>query len=239
MAKRKLQDLLFLDIETAGQWEHFSQMPERFQALWNHKSKLLNPEADPAIWYREKGAIYAEFGRVVCISLGWLEKKDDTNSWEWKVSSISGESEFEILDDFLKLLDSRPRINNTVLCAHNGKEFDFPYLCRRMTIHALEIPALLYYPGRKPWEVPHLDTMEWWKFGDRKSYTSLETLAAVLDLPAPKQDMNGAMVHQAFYAGESERIQQYCENDVRTTAEVFLHLINRPVLTQEKAIFSN
>ena len=123
---------------------------------------------------------------------------------------------------------------NLHLCAHNGKEFDFPYLCRRLLINGLPVPSHLQIAGKKPWEINHLDTMELWKFGDYKSHTSLNLLAAIFDLPTPKNDLDGSKVKDVYYQDKDlNRIAKYCENDVVTTAQILLRYKGLPVIPQE------
>jgi predicted PolB exonuclease-like 3'-5' exonuclease len=225
--QEQLENILFLDIETASNVAGYEAMSERMQALWDKKSKRYERDydepTDSATIYRDKAAIHAEFGRVVCISCGYLRFGEDGNA-VLKMRSFWGEDEQKLLADFADNVNkfcSRP---GRLLAAHNGKEFDFPYLGRRYLINGLAVPYVLRVQGKKPWETAFVDTMELWKFGDFKSYTSLETLAAIFDVPTSKDDIDGSQVSSAYYDGQVERIKTYCEKDVVVTAQVMLRL---------------
>lgn len=216
-------NILFLDIETVSQqptWEH---LDEDWKELWAAKAKSLmrgSTEETAASLY-QKAAIYAEFGKVVCISCGCIQGTGENRKLVLK--SYYGDDEKKLLTDFAAMLQQWSNQPDKYLCAHNGKEFDYPYLCRRMIIHGIELPEALKISGRKPWEIRHLDTMEMWKFGDFKAYTSLKLLAKVLGVPSPKDDIDGSMVHSVYYQEEDlERIVTYCQKDVITLAQVLL-----------------
>ncbi|MFK7970959.1 MAG: ribonuclease H-like domain-containing protein [Bacteroidia bacterium] len=229
--QEQLQNILFLDIETAGNTAKYDELSERMQALWNKKAKRYArdyDEFDPVQIYEDKAAIHAEFGRVVCVSCGYLRFGENGAAPELRMRSFWGEDEVKLLTEFADTLNkfcSRP---GRWVCAHNGKEFDFPYLGRRYLINNLEVPFVLQVQGKKPWETSFIDTMEMWKFGDFKSYTSLETLAAVFDIPTSKDDIDGSQVSSAYYAGEVDRIKVYCEKDVSVTAQVMLRMCGLP-----------
>lgn len=214
----RVENVLFMDIETVPQWAAYADCPENIRQLWNRKVATLpeGREGDPeALWPR--AGIYAEFGRVICISTACIRHGN------LYLRSYRGHDETALLADFAAMLDRSYRKDHHLLCAHNGKEFDFPFLCRRMLINGIGLPAILDTAGLKPWQVRHLDTMELWKFGDRKHYTSLELLAAVFGLPTPKDEISGADVHQVYReAGGLERIVRYCEKDVVTLTGIFL-----------------
>ncbi len=220
-----LTDILFLDIETIPAYPNWAQAPEVEQELWKRKSSSLfrNEERSPEDSY-ERAGIYAEFGKVICISCGRFRNGPQNEPARLEIRSFIADSESNLLNNFIRHIQkssSRP----LRLCAHNGKEFDFPYLSRRLLINNIELPRLLDNAGKKPWEIPHFDTLELWKFGDYKHYTSLETLAHVFGIPSPKTDMNGADVANAWYQdGAIERIRNYCEQDVVTLTHVFLKM---------------
>ena len=218
--KIPLQQILFLDIETVPMTGKFDELPENFRKLWSRKADMLRGEEGKSAEDKfERAGIYAEFGKVVCISVGMFHPKE--REWHFRLKSFFGEDETEVLKGFIDLLNGM-RDKNPYLCAHNGKEFDFPYLARRILINRLKLPALLDVAGKKPWEVPFLDTMELWKFGDYKHYTSLELLAAVFDIPTPKDDIDGSQVAEVYYKDKDlQRIAVYCEKDVLTTARVY------------------
>ncbi|MCI4667879.1 MAG: 3'-5' exonuclease [Bacteroidia bacterium] len=231
----QIENLLFLDIETAPMAPTYEQLDPRMRELWD--SKMLRyqrqePDKDAPQLFLEKAGIHAEFGRVVCISCGYVFFDELTKQPEIKMKSYFGENEKEILTEFSKMVNkftqSKP---GRSLCAHNGKEFDFPYLGRRYVIQGLEIPYVLRTHGKKPWETGFVDTMELWKFGDYKAYTSLNLLSAVLGIPSPKDDIDGSQVRSVFWEErDHERIRVYCEKDVLTTAQVLLRMSLLPLI---------
>ena len=204
-----LEHVLFLDIETVPQHANYKDVPERLKNLWNKKAGFLaRNEESPEELYGRAG-IYAEFGKIVCISVGFI------HSGEIRLKSFYGHNEKELLQGFSELLTGFFGRNDQLLSAHNGKEFDFPYIARRLLINGLPLPHLLDIAGKKPWEIQHLDTMELWKFGDFKNYTSLNLLTAVFDIPSPKDDIDGSMVYSVYYEeNDLQRIMEYCQKDV-------------------------
>ncbi len=230
--KIDLEHILFLDIETVPEEEAYSQLDETKKELWDHKSHYKRTENVSAEEYYENAGIWAEFGKIICISAGYFHFKGSQR--QFRVTSFHGE-EKTILQQFKNLLETHFRHPKYLLCAHNGKEFDFPYIARRMIILGLTVPSKLNLFGKKPWEVPHLDTMELWKFGDFKHYTSLKLMANILGIPSPKEDIDGSMVRQVYYEEKDlERIIHYCERDVITVAQVFLRLRNDEVLPEDQ-----
>ncbi|WP_420321058.1 3'-5' exonuclease [Flagellimonas sp.] len=226
--KLNLEHILFLDIETVPQKSNFSDLDENTQMLWEQKSQYQRKDEISAEDFYDRAGIWAEFGKIICISVGYFTFKGDSRNF--RVTTFSGEEQ-QLLKQFKNLLQEHFSKANHLLCAHNGKEFDFPYIARRMLINGMELPYKLNLFGKKPWEVPHLDTMELWKFGDYKHYTSLKLLAHVLGIPSPKEDMDGSMVKSVFYQdNDLDRIITYCELDVVTTAQVFLKLRNEALL---------
>lgn len=233
-----LERVLVLDIETVSQAPAMNHLDEDWQELWSLKAANLKgaDSATPEELYNRAG-IYAEFGKIVCISVGYFREYGD--HYQFRVKSFFGEDEKLLLEEFAGLLDSRFDNNRFLLAAHNGKEFDFPYLSRRMTIHGRKLPLLLDTPGKKPWEVAHLDTMEIWKFGDFKSYTSLRLLAKVFDVPTPKDDIDGSQVGRVYWEEKNlERIRIYCQKDVITVAQLLLRFMGKRLLTEEEIIFA-
>ena len=204
-----LERVLFLDIETVPQHANYKDVPERLKTLWDKKAGFLaKTEESPEELYGRAG-IYAEFGKIVCISVGFI------HSGEIRLKSFYSHNEKELLQDFSELLTGFFGRNDQLLCAHNGKEFDFPYIARRLLINGLPLPHLLDIAGKKPWEIQHLDTMELWKFGDFKNYTSLNLLTAVFDIPTPKDDIDGSKVYSVYYEeNDLQRIMEYCQKDV-------------------------
>lgn len=233
ISKLSLDNILFLDIETVPQYESFEQLVEIDQQLYADKTKYQRKdEFTPAEFY-DRAGIWAEFGKIVCISVGYFVNRD---SQQFRTRSFTGE-EKHLLEEFSSLLNEHFSHRNHLLCAHNGKEFDFPYIARRMIILGVEIPAKLNLFGKKPWEVPHLDTLELWKFGDYKHYTSLKLLTRILDIPSPKDDIDGSQVRDVFYVDQDiQRIANYCEKDVVAVAQIVLKLRKEPILNDDQII---
>ena len=232
LTKIQLEHILFLDIETVPEHASFGALEQEKQQLWEQKTKYQRKEEFSAEDFYDRAGIWAEFGKIICISVGYFTFKGDLRTF--RVTTFHGE-EKELLVAFKNLLNSHFNQTKHLLCAHNGKEFDFPYIARRMLIHGITLPYKLDLFGKKPWEVPHLDTMELWKFGDYKHYTSLKLMAHVLGIPSPKEDMDGSMVREVYYDDNNlDRIITYCELDVITTAQVFLRLRNDALLSDEE-----
>ena len=229
-----LQNILFLDIETVSQQPSFDQLPEEWKELWTRKAEILlrNKEDETIESIYSRAAIYAEFGKIVCISCGFLQGGGDEKKLVLK--SFYGDDEKTLLRGFSDMLLKWTVESSKFLCAHNGKEFDFPYLCRRMVVNGVTIPTILHLHGRKPWESSHLDTMDLWKFGDFKNYTSLNLLAHTLGAPTSKDDIDGSMVGEVYWReGNLPRIVTYCQKDVITLAQVYLRLYNETLIRPE------
>lgn len=233
--KIDLTKILFLDIETVPEEEHFDQLSPYRKELWAQKSAYQRgDEESPEAFYGSAG-IWAEFGKIVCISVGYFVAQAEERNF--RIKTFFGE-EKKLLLEFKELLDNHFNLRTHVLCAHNGKEFDFPYIARRMIIHSIDLPKNLNLFGEKPWEVPHIDTMNLWRFGDFKHYTSLKLLAEGLGIPSPKDDIDGREVAQVFYVEKNiDRIVTYCEKDVVTIAQVVLRFKNEPLLESEEIIW--
>lgn len=229
-----LINILFLDIETVPQYAHYAQLPDGWKQLWDTKSNSLikyhEGETNETLYPR--AGIYAEFGKIVCISCGIVQ--GNNHQRKMIIKSFAGDDEKKLLQDFIEMLNKWSNGEQKFLCAHNGKEFDFPYLCRRMIIHTLPIPLLLNIAGKKPWEVNHLDTLELWKFGDFKSFTSLALLAHSLGIPTPKDDIDGSMVWKVYWEEKNlQRIVTYCQKDVVTVAQILLRMQGEPLIKEE------
>ena len=225
-----LNQVMVLDIETVPQYPSFQDVPPHFQELWEQKTHYQRNADQSAEEFYERAGIMAEFGKIICISLGIFNTEEETTTL--RIKSFSGDDEKEILLQFSALLNKQAP--TLVFCAHNGKEFDFPYLCRRLLVNRIDIPVQLQLSGKKPWEVNHIDTMELWKFGDYKHFTSLNLLAAILDIPTPKDDINGSQVKQVYYEEKNlARIVTYCQKDVITTAQVLLKFKGMDVIPSE------
>ena len=218
LEKIPLRQILFLDLETVPQMWNWAELPERTKTLWEKKIQNQRKEdISPEEFYYERAGILAEFGKIVCLSCGLV-----IDDQKIRIKSFYGDDEKQILEDFCRLLQSSYFKSDLLLCAHNGKEFDFPFLARRMVINQVKLPKILQMYGKKPWEIPHLDTLELWKFGDYKHYTSLDLLAHLFQLPTPKEDMDGSEVAQTYYEEKNlEKIRKYCEKDVVTLINIF------------------
>ena len=234
ISKLNLEDILFLDIETVPETQHFTDLETTKQELWEHKSQYQRKEEATAEEFYERAGIWAEFGKIICISVGYFNFQGDKRTF--RVTSFYGD-EIKILKDFKNLLIDHFSQAKHLLCAHNGKEFDFPYIARRMIIHGIKLPYKLNLFGKKPWEVPHLDTLELWKFGDYKTYTSLKLLANVLGVPSPKDDIDGSEVYRVYYEENNmDRIIAYCEKDTITVAQILLRLRGDELLDESEII---
>ncbi len=230
--KINIENILFLDIETVPEHANFKELTEEKRVLWEQKTKYQRKEEFTPEEFYDRAGIWAEFGKIICISVGYFVEKG--NAKDFRVTSFYGD-EVNILTDFKKLLHEHFNLTKHLLCGHNGKEFDFPYIARRMLINGIKLPYKLDLFGKKPWEIPHLDTMELWKFGDYKHFTSLKLLANILGIPSPKDDMDGSMVCDVYYKdNDLDRIVSYCELDVVTTAQVFLRLRGDELLTDNR-----
>ena len=232
--KINLEHVLFLDIETVPEEADFNTLGDDKKELWAQKSSYQRKdEITPEAFY-ERAGIWSEFGKIICISVGYFKTQDNLKSF--RVTTFKGE-EAVLLEEFKELLETHFGFAKHMLCAHNGKEFDFPYIARRMIIHRISLPNQLDLFGKKPWEVNHLDTMELWKFGDYKHYTSLKLMANVLGIASPKEDIDGSMVRDVYYKDKDlDRIVRYCELDVITTAQVLLRLRNEALLEDSQVI---
>jgi 3'-5' exonuclease len=223
-----LDNILFLDIETVPMAADYECCPEIFRTLWDRKAALLKSETEntpETLWQR--AGIYAEFGKIICISVAFFNGK------QLRVKSFYSDEEKLLLEEFAEMLNRHYNKEQNLLCAHNGKEFDFPYMARRMLINGIALPLILDMAGRKPWQVQHLDTMELWKFGDYKNYTSLELLAALFNIPTPKDDIKGSDIAQVYWVDHDlERIVKYCQKDVITVAQLILRYQGKPLLKE-------
>ncbi|MBA5792950.1 3'-5' exonuclease [Flavobacterium sp. xlx-214] len=229
-----LPNILFFDIETVPQQEFFSDLPEETQQLYADKTQYQRKDDVTAEEFYERAGIWAEFGKIVCISVGFFTIKNAER--QFRTKSIIGD-EKNLLMEFNQLIQTHFSNPAYVFCGHNIKEFDIPYVCRRMLIHGLPIPEKLQLFGRKPWEIPHLDTLELWKFGDYKHYTSLKLLTSVLGIPSPKEDIDGSEVRNVYYNEKNiNRISKYCERDVVAVAQVFLRLRGDEILNETEIL---
>ncbi len=227
----KNNQILFLDIETVPQFQFYNELKDNWKNLWAKKSSyFLKENETPAdVW--KKAGIYAEFGKIICISVGFITEE------KLRLKSFYGNDERNLLHEFRELTIKYFNKNDKYLCAHNGKEFDYPYIARRMLINGISLPKILDLAGKKPWEIRHLDTLELWKFGDYKHYTSLELLTEIFNIPTPKDDIDGSMVSKVFYEdNDIERIVKYCEKDVLAVVQLFLRYKNQDLILPENII---
>lgn len=232
--KIKLDNILFLDIETVPEQENFNILDEEMQHLWEQKTQYQRKDEYTPEDFYERAGIWAEFGKIVCISVGYFITKGDVR--HFRVTSFFGD-EKKILKDFSNLLNNHFNLTQNVLCGHNAKEFDIPFIARRMIINQIAIPNKLNLFGKKPWEIPHLDTLELWKFGDYKHYTSLKLLTKILGIPTPKDDIDGSQVAHTYYVEKDiDRIVTYCEKDTIAVAQIFLRLRREDLLIEEEII---
>jgi len=233
-----LQKLFLLDIETVPQHPAYQQLSPEWQARWWHKIAKTIPEGmSPEDSYLLKAGILAEFGKIVCISIGCFYQRNNENFL--KIKSIYSHDEKELLYSFLKISNRMcERIEDFQFAGHNIREFDIPYICRRMIINHIPLPQYLCLHNAKPWEVNMLDTLQWWRFGDIKNYISLDLLASVLGVPTSKTDMDGSMVQEVYYKdNDLPRIVEYCQRDVVVVANVLLRFNNMPLLKEENVIY--
>ncbi|GAB3520690.1 3'-5' exonuclease family protein [Emticicia fontis] len=231
---KQLKNILFIDIETVSQEAHFDALDTRLKPLWLKKASYFQntdnlPDEDV---YFKRASIYAEFGKIICIGIGGIYF-DDNDEPTLRVKMIRGESEAEILKQFKTIVEKHKAGSHLMLCAHNGKEFDFPYICRRMLVHGMALPKVLQVSGKKPWEIPHLDTLDLWKFGDYKHYVSLDLLALIFDIPDSENEASGDQINQIYYIEKDmARIERYCANDVKVLAQLYMKMNNWSLINE-------
>lgn len=226
-------NVLFLDIETVPQYPDYNSVPDKFKEFWDYKSKYFREEDQEAADVYQRAGIYSEFGKIICISVGIIVIKE--NKKAFRLKSFYGDDEADLLTEFAGMLEKYHSSNKDLqLCAHNGKEFDFPYIARRMLINGVKLPKILDIAGKKPWEVMFLDTMELWKFGDYKNYTSLNLLTHIFNIPTPKDDIDGSMVANVYWVdNDLKRIVKYCEKDVLAIAQLLLKYKGEDLISDE------
>jgi len=237
LADIKIKNILFLDIETVPCSPTFEDLDITFQTLWAEKTTWQRKEEySPSEFYKLKAGVMAEFAKIICISVGYLFIDKGEN--HFRIKSFYGDDEKQIISDFNDLLNDQFNKKQHQLCAHNGKEFDFPFIARRTLINGLKLPKLLDIAGKKPWEVNHLDTMELWKFGDYKHYTSIKLLAALFDISTPKDDIDGSQVAGVYWKEKDlERIKIYCQKDTLTVAQLLLKYKGEDLISENNIEF--
>ena len=231
-----LDEILFLDIETVPQSPGFDQLDATTQTLWEEKSRYIRERKEIGLEesYFEAG-IQAEFGKIICVGLGYFSQR--MGEVVFRVTTLHGHDEHHVLQELANMLDERCPKPFRYLCAHNGKEFDFPYICRRMLVNGIKLPNTLQIAGKKPWEINHLDTMELWKFGDYKHYTSVKLLAHIFGIPTPKDDISGADVRRVYYEeNDIDRIAEYCKKDVISMARIFQRYVGKSFISDDAVI---
>ena len=235
----QLKDILFLDIETIGCVEHYSKLDERLKTQWARKTTFIKKEegqTDEDLFHQRAG-IYAEFGKIIVVAVGKYTENEKGEPG-LRLKYYAEHDELKMLVEFKALLEKQDP--NTKLCAHNGKEFDFPYLSRRMLINGISLPQTLNHAGKRPWEVPHLDTMEMWKFGDYKHYTSLDLLTAIFNIPSSKGVMDGSKVNSVYYQEKDlKKIAEYCVRDVVAIAQLYLKMRGMDIIPEENIVQAN
>ncbi|MBL4861652.1 MAG: 3'-5' exonuclease [Crocinitomicaceae bacterium] len=238
LEKVQLDKVLFLDIETVPQVYEFENLEDKSRELFQAKTRYQqNDEKSFSQLYDERGGIFAEFGKIVCISVGFVNTT--STGKKIRMKSFYHDDEETLLKQFKALLDEHYNTPYSILCGHNAKEFDFPYICRRMLINGMKLPDTLDIAGKKPWEISHLDTMELWKFGDFKAYTSLALLCHVFNIPTPKDDISGADVARVYYEEKDlERIKVYCEKDVVALIQLFVRLRGDNLVEESEIYYS-
>jgi len=237
MQQIALNHLLFIDIETVSQQANYDQLNEEWAALWEEKvQRTLPVDTTAAEFYPQRAAIMAEFGRIVCISIGYFRK--DGTQWQFRIKSFSNAAEKDLLQSFLETVTQMEAVqNNWSFCGHNIKEFDIPFICRRLLINGISIPPYLDFQNMKPWETNIIDTFQYWRFGDYKNYTSLQLMAAALGVPSSKGDIDGSKVGEVYWKDKDlQRIVTYCEKDVQATANIVLRLKQLPLLEAEQVV---
>lgn len=231
MQNIRLDSILLIDIETVPQYASFNDMDDNWKTLWEEKTLRSLPEATtPSEFYPQRAGVMAEFSKIVCISVGYFKKEND--AYQLRIKSFYGDDEKQLLKDFLVLLQqAEANSNRWSFTGHNIKEFDIPFICRRLIVHSLHIPPALDFQNMKPWETNIIDTFQYWRFGDYKHYTSLKLLAATLGIPSPKDDIDGSMVGEVYWKENNiERIVTYCQKDIVTTGNIVLRFKNMPLL---------
>ncbi len=221
---QSLKNTLFIDIETISGTQHFSELNERMQAQWRRKANFIDNKTllSEEEMYFERAGIYAEFGKIIAIGIGFIHENEE-KELSLKVKCFAGDDEKNVLEDFKLLLEKKFNAKKLVLCAHNGKEFDFPYICRRMLVNQIKLPETLQLSNKKPWEIIHKDTLEMWKFGDKKHYISLELLASLFNIQSSKQILSGDKVNETYYRENNlALIEEYCIEDIIVLAQLYL-----------------
>lgn len=235
--KIETSSLIFIDIETVSSGKTFEDLPEEWKALWEKKfSKSLPDDTSIELYYQQRAALYAEFSRIVCISFGYYNGYRHEQTL--RIKSLCGDNEKELLTDFRDIISGFEKHHkNWIFAGHNIKDFDLPFLSRRLIINSLMLPRSMDFYNLKPWEYHVVDTMNIWRFGDFRHFTSLELMAVSLGIPSPKSDIDGSQVAEIFWQKDFSRIVEYCQRDVLTVANIIRRLNNQPALTDSQIEF--
>lgn len=232
-----LENLILIDIETVPQHPDFDLLNEEWKQLWQEKTQRSLPDfTTPAEFYPQRAGVMAEFAKIICISMGYFTKQG--NALQLRLKSFYGDDEKVLLQSFVTVLNQVETKNNKwSFAGHNIKEFDIPFICRRLLVNSLPIPAYLDFQNMKPWDTNMVDTFQYWRFGDYKNYTSLKLLAAAMGVPSPKDDIDGSMVADVYWKEKNlERIVTYCLKDVVTTGNIILRFKNIELLKEEQVV---
>jgi len=232
-----VEEVLFLDIETVPSVPEYKELSENWQKLWEHKMQFKIDGGDTAEVLYERAGIYAEFGKIVCISAGYVSQKQ--GEYFFRVKSFYDDDERKLIQNFFNALEQLSRAGKRRLCGHNGQEFDFPYIARRALVHGLRLPKIFDIAGAKPWEVKDMliDTLQLWKFGDYKHYTSLSLLCELFNIPTPKDDIDGSQVAEIYWEkNDLDRIVAYCEKDTLAVANLLLKYKGDKIIPMENLI---
>lgn len=233
----RLEKIIFIDIETVPLFPNYELLSDKWKSLWDKKAGYIAKDDQTSVELYERAGIYAEFGKIVCISLGIIREVEGKRTF--RVKSFIDNDENTLLTNFSELLKQHFRSTDYLLCAHNGKEFDFPYIARRMLVNGIKLPFLLDTAGRKPWEIQHLDTLQLWKFGDYKHYTSLDVLTTLFGIPTPKQEIDGSDIARVYWEDKDlDKIKEYCQRDVVAIAQLILKFRGEDLLNPKAVVYS-
>jgi 3'-5' exonuclease len=234
----RTENLLFIDIETVSEKASFQNLHEDWQQLWTEKTQRILPTDTTAdVFYEQRAGVMAEFAKVICISIGYFRYEGE--AMQLRIKSFFDTEEKKLLQNFIATLNIMEIQNNKwCFAGHNIKEFDIPFLCRRLLINSLPIPEYMDFQNMKPWETNIIDTFQYWRFGDYKNYTSLKLLAAALGIPSSKDDIDGSQVGEVYWKENNlQRIVTYCQKDIVTTANIVLRFKNLDLIGENNVVF--
>jgi hypothetical protein len=234
----KPENLLLIDIETVPLQHSFGDLSPKMQTLWSKKSALIDAEnPEPSSTFEQRAGIYAEFGKIVCIGLGYFVNVK--GSYTLKIKSIASHEEKAILEEFKLVCNKFFKSSEKQFCGHNIREFDIPYICRRSFINQISLPDVLSdLQYKKPWENPMLDTLQFWKFGEYKNFTSVDLLSTVLAIESPKGDIDGSDVARVYWQeNDLDRIVTYCNRDIVTVGQILMRLNGMNLLNEDEITY--